>query len=105
MNNKLLKHLEDDYKISVRTVEANGDIWYNARDILVPLGYHNVSVTINDKCMKNGIAKIKADSGRGGVQTYLYISHSNFCRIILTSKKKKVKKLQNWLLNNLAQAV
>lgn len=105
MKDNLLAHLENDYNIEVRTIEADGETWYNARDILIPLGYHNVSVTINDKCLKSGIAKFKVDSGRGGMQTYLYISHSNFCRIILTSKKGKVKKLQNWLLNNLAQAV
>lgn len=105
MNNELLKYLKKDYNIVVRTINVNNEVWYNARDILVPLGYHNVSVTINDKCSKNGIMKVKADSGRGGLQTYLYISHSNFCRIILTSKKKKIKNLQNWLLNNFSNLI
>lgn len=96
MINDIISVFEKEYKVSIITIDIDGEIYCRAREIINALGYTNISKAIKDRCLEEGVKKI-SDNSNGGKQSYIYISCKNVYRLILTSKKKSAKEFQLFL--------
>ena len=85
---------------NVRTTEINNSLWYAAIDITAQLDYSNNYKAIKDHCNVNGVQKVVcAESGRP--HPTLFINDENLCRLVLASKMKKAKKMQEYIFNTM----
>lgn len=95
MNNEL-KIFDSEEFGQIRTVKADEDIWFNARDVAVALGFGNPRqaiashVDLEDKAVHN------MDTP-GGRQESTFINESGLYALILGSRLPNARKFKRWV--------
>lgn len=94
-----LKELNED-KI-IRTIQKDNQTWYAAVDITKGMGYANSFKAIVDHCNENGILRVKYNEDLDNSRHVLYINEENIFKLVLASKRKEVREIQNWLFESM----
>ncbi|WP_320174090.1 BRO family protein [Maridesulfovibrio sp.] len=82
--------------------DADGEIWFVAKDVAVALGYKNTSKAINDHCKRKGVTNCYTP---GGQQAVAIIPESDVYRLIMRSKLPSAEQFEEWVCEEVLPSI
>lgn len=89
-------------------LDKDNIIWFNARDIIIYLGYKSVKETIRkhiDKEDKIKLRNIKAENKIKKHHHSVYINESGLYSLLISSRLKKAKEFKKWITGDVIPSI
>ncbi|CAH1747466.1 Phage antirepressor protein [Thauera humireducens] len=90
-------------RMPVRTVTADGEVWFVGSDICDALGYVNPSDAIKQHC--KGVAKRYPLSTAGGMQQMRVLSEPDVMRLIVSSTLPAAERFESWIFEDVLPSI
>lgn len=97
----------ETFKINV-IIDNDGDIWFNANEISISLGYKNPKKAITKNIGKKDKIQLKNINMDIIIKKHphsIYISESGLYSLMLSSRLKKTKKFKTWITSNVLPSI
>ncbi len=90
---------------SIRTVEIDNKVLFNATDVGNALGYSNPQKAIRDHCKKDGCTNRSVIDILGREQQAKFIDEGNLYRLIAHSKLPTAEKFESWIFDEVLPTI
>lgn len=88
---------------TIRTIEADGKVYFCGRDVATALGYANPNKAIQDHC--KGVPFRYPLDTPGGIQQVRFITEGDLYRLIMSSKLPAAQQFEAWVVDEVLPTI
>ncbi|QOR46920.1 phage antirepressor KilAC domain-containing protein [Trueperella pecoris] len=98
-----LQAFSNDAFGTIRTIEADGKVYFCGRDVATALGYANPNKAIQDHC--KGVPFRYPLDTPGGIQQVRFITEGDLYRLIMSSKLPAAQQFEAWVVDEVLPTI